>query len=838
MRRVPVLLLALAAAALLGAAASVSHAAPGYPRPRDPLDGARLRLALQRLQVLGGALYIAAHPDDENTALLAYWANGRLVRSAYLSLTRGDGGQNLIGTEIGEQLGVIRTQELLSARRVDGAEQFFTRALDFGFSKNPDETLRIWGHDRILADVVWVIRRFQPDVIVTRFATDGSGGHGHHTASALLAEEAFAAAADPKRFPEQLRWVKPWQAKRLMWNAYRFGNMGPDTSRTRLKLDLGAYNPLLGRSYTEIAGESRSMHKSQGFGAAERRGAWENSFEHRLGERATRDLFDGVDLSWNRVKGGERVAAMLREIERAYDPERPEALLPALVRARAAIAALPSDPRVDAKLAEVVEVMRSCAGLWIEADAASASAIPGSTLPVTVTVLNRSQSPVTLESVTLPYGAVAKLSPGAGTLAPNQPATADAAIPLPADLAITQPYWLRARMLPGSFEVADPTLIGTPENAPALAARVTVTLAGERVSFDAPVVYRWVDPVLGERYRPLEISPPVTCRFDQGVYLFPDRAPREIRLVVECADSALDGVARLRLPEGWKCNPAEARVQLARRGAEQGLRFEVTPAAGPAAATVTAEIETHGGRYSYRHITIDHPHIPVQTLFPPAEARLVRTDVRHTGDQLAYLMGPGDQVPEALRQIGYHVTLLGDDEIENADLRRYDAVVVGVRAYNTRPRLRALQPRLLDYVSQGGRLVLQYDTADDALKDALGPYPFTISRDRVTVEDAEMRVLKPDHPLLTTPNRIGADDFSGWVQERGLYYANPFDPRYETVLSANDPGESAKDGGLLFARYGKGAFIYTGLSWFRQLPAGVPGAYRLFANLVSPDRAP
>jgi LmbE family N-acetylglucosaminyl deacetylase len=849
MRRAPNALLTLArlllVLPLVVAAPTTSRAANGYPRPNDPLDGAHLRAALERLQVVGGALYVGAHPDDENTALLAEWANGRKVRAAYLSMTRGDGGQNLIGTEIGEQLGVIRTQELLEARRVDGAEQFFTRALDFGFSKKPEETLAFWGHDRMLADVVWVIRRFQPDVIVTRFATDGSGGHGHHTASAILAEEAFAAAADPKRFPEQLQWVKPWQAKRLMWNAYRFGTMGADTTRGRLHQDLGAYDALLGRSYTEIAGESRSMHKSQGFGAAERRGAWDNSFEHRLGDRATSDLFDGVDLSWKRVPGGERVGALLAEAERSFDPAQPAALLPLLAKAHAAMAGLPSDPRVDAKRAELLEVMRSCAGLWIEADAATPSTIPGARLPVTVTVLNRSDAGATLDGVELLYGATGKpagVAVGgklAGTaLAPNLPVNAEAVVAIPADMPITQPYWLRAPMLKGSFEVADPRMIGLPENPAPLVARVRITLAGEPLVFDAPVVYRWVDPVLGERYRPIEIGPPATCRFDQGVYLFPDLAPREMRVVVECADTALDAVTRLKLPAGWKAEPASAPVKLAGRGSEQSLRFTVTPAAGPAAATVAAEVETRGRRYSYRHVVIDHPHIPVETLFPPAEARLVRVDLRHAGDQVAYVMGPGDQGPDALRQIGYHVTMLADDEVENADLSRYDAVVVGVRAYNTRPRLKTLQKRLLAYCAQGGRLVLQYDTADDNLKDALGPWPFTISRDRVTVEEAEMRVLKPGHPLLATPNTIGPDDFKGWVQERGLYYANPWDPRYETVFSANDPGETPKDGGLLFARYGKGTFIYTGLSWFRQLPAGVPGAWRLFANLVSPDRQP
>jgi LmbE family N-acetylglucosaminyl deacetylase len=845
----PVPVLALAAAVVMIAAAPcAADVTGGYPRPRAAMNAAELRLALAKLQVVGSALFVGAHPDDENTALLSWLASGRMVRTAYLSLTRGDGGQNLIGVETGEQLGVIRTQELLAARRIDGAEQYFTRALDFGYSKNPDETLAIWGRDRILADAVYVIRAFRPDVIITRFPTDGGGGHGHHTASAILAEEAFAAAADPARYPEQLGLVKPWQAKRLVWNAFRFGNAPADTTRTRLRVDVGAFSPLLGRSYTEIAGESRSMHKSQGFGAAERRGTWEITFEHRLGERASRDLFEGVDLGWSRIQGGDMVAGLLEKAARSYDPDHPAAILPTLFAAHAAMGAIGPVPLVTAKRAELLEVIRSCAGLWVDAIAAEPASTPGSRVRVRLTVLGRSDAPLTLERIELPYGAVARLAgdpktdpaarlePVRARLEANRPLIAEAEIPLPADAPLTQPYWLRVPALAGSFQVAEEALIGLPENPPALGARVLLRAFGERVVFEVPVVHRSIDPVQGERYRALEIVPPATCRFDQGVYLFPDAAPREVRLTVECADTALVGTARLVLPDGWRATPDAAPVRLAGRSSEQEIRFAVTPAPGPAAAVVGAELQVGGTHAATRLVRIDHPHIPVQTLFPPAEARLVRADVRHTGSEIAYLMGSGDQVPDALRQMGFHVTLLSDEDVEHMDLGRFGAVIAGVRAYNTRPRLLALQPRLLEYVSNGGRLVVQYDTADETLKDRLGPWPFTIARDRVTVEGAEMRLLKPMHPLLVTPNRITPDDFSGWVQERGLYYAGSWDPKYETVLSANDPGETAKDGGLLFARHGQGVFIYTGLSWFRQLPAGVPGAWRLFANLVSPAR--
>ena len=829
------------------------------PRPPDAMGAAELRVALRKLRNLGSVLYIGAHPDDDNTAVLACLARQRLVRTAYLSLTRGDGGQNILGVETGEALGVLRTQELLASRRVDGAEQYFSRALDFGYSKSPEEALAIWGHDRILSDMVWVIRRFRPDVIVTRFGTDGSGGHGHHTASALLAGEAFHAAADAKQFPEQLKDVSTWQARRLLWNTWDPKKEGRDPQRAPLiTLDVGAYDPELGIAYSEIGGRARSLNRSQGAGTPEERGPGVEYFEPVDGDPAAHDLFDGIDLGWSRIAGGARLEPLLREAERRFDPDHPADLLPVLARARAAMIPLAADARVAAKLRDLETVMRSCAGLWLEAIAEGPTVSPGDTLRVTLTAINRSSAPLALERIELPGGAPAffaaasreaagrrfgpareiETDPGAPVgatpraLASNQPVTAIARLPLSADLPFTQPTWLRERPLEGSFQYAEATEIGDPEDRPAVAARFVVRMAGQPVSYEVPVAYRWTDRVYGDRYRALEVLPPVTCQFDQGVYLFSGAAAREVRVAFLSTRGAIAGTARLKLPPLWRAEPATVPVHLA-PGAEQVVSFVVTPADTPAAATVAAEIEVGGRTYARRLVRIDYPHIPIQTLLPPAEARVVHVDVRHVGEQVGYLMGSGDQVPEALGQMGFHVTQLSDDEVENGDLSRFATIVAGVRAYNTRPRLRVLEPRLLDYVAQGGRLVLQYNTAESGLNDRLGPWPFKISRDRVTVEQAEMRMLDPAHPLLQSPNRITAQDFAGWVQERGLYYANPWDPRYQTVLSANDPGEAPKDGGLLYARHGKGVFIYTGLAWFRQLPAGVPGAWRLFANLVS-----
>ncbi|MFN8587871.1 MAG: PIG-L family deacetylase [Candidatus Eisenbacteria bacterium] len=834
MRPIPFARFAPAFAALLAFAAVVPSALAD-PRPREVLDAARLRLALQKLQVTGSALFVAAHPDDENTAMLAWLSNGRKVRTGYLSMTRGDGGQNLIGTEFGEQLGLVRTQELLGARRVDGAEQFFTRALDFGFSKGPDETFAFWGRERVLADVVYVIRRFRPDVIVTRFPTDGGGGHGHHTASAILAEEAFAAAADPARFPEQLATVKPWQAKRLVWNAFRFGNAPPDTTPGRIRVDVGAYQPLLGRSFSEIAGESRSMHKSQGFGSAERRGELTNTFEHRLGARANAELFEGVDLSWGRFPNGARVAALLREAEAKFDPAHPEALLPVLLKARDAMAACGDDPLVGVKRAELMDVIRSCAGLWLEAVASRPTTVPGGRVRVVTSVLDRTGAGLTLEKVEIVNGPASTRA--ARPLARNLAASDTLTATLAADAPLTQPWWLSQPGDKGAFAVPDQKLVGDPESAPALLARFTLAAGASRLQYDVPVVSRSVDPVLGERYRALEVVPPVTSRFEQGAYLFADAAPRDVRVVVESSLEPLAGTVKLSLPAGWRAEPAARAITLSAQG-DTTLAFRVTPpaAAANAPTTVRCIVESDYQQYDRRLVRIDHEHIPVQTLLPAAEAKLVRADVKHAGANVAYVMGSGDAVPAALAQMGWAVTLLSDADVEEGDLSKYDAVVIGVRAYNTRPRLLAHQDRLLAYAANGGRLVVQYQTADASFDNKLGPLPFKISRDRVTDETAAMRVRLAGHPLLTTPNAIGDADFAGWVQERGLYYAQPFDAGYDAVFGANDAGEPSRDGGLIVAKVGKGTFVYTGLAFFRQLPAGVPGAYRLFANLVSSDR--
>ncbi|HEX7678879.1 MAG TPA: PIG-L family deacetylase [Thermoanaerobaculia bacterium] len=811
---------------------------------QKPLDAAQIQLALKKLTVVGSALYVAAHPDDENTALIAYLGNERLYRTGYLSMTRGDGGQNLLGDEKGELLGVIRTQELLAARRTDGSEQFFTRALDFGYSKNPTETLAIWNHDLILADVVWNIRRFQPDVIITRFPTTGEGGHGHHTASAILAGEAFTAAADPTKFPEQLKYVSTWQPRRLFFNKFSFRAIPPgDPSIAKsLLVDLGTYNPLLGRAYTEIAAESRSMHKSQGFGVAERRGTSPNYFDQLAGDPAATDMFEGIDTSWSRYAGGEAVGKVLQQASDTFDPKNPSKTIPLLLQAYdlldrlSANAAWSSHPWAAVKMRDLQGAIRACAGISIDVAAGDSSVIAGGALPISVTVVNRSDYPFTLAMVASRYA-----DPSKAVNAPltnNVPVKTDLSVKLPPDFPISQPYWLKKPPLKGSYVVDDQQLIGLPENPAAIPMIVTLTdNAMHTIIFEVPAVYRWTDAVQGERVRNVDVVPEVTANLGASVYVFPDLQPKPVTVWLRNFSVKGPVSVRLRLPRGWNADPISTVVTFAQKGEEARTTFQVTPPKkGEYADVFGAQVElADGKKLDYGITNIDYNHIPPQRVFGDAFAKLVRADIKKRGTRVGYIMGAGDDVASALRQVGYDVTLLTDDDLDRGDFAKYDAIVTGVRAYNTRPRMRLAHPKLMEYVKNGGTLVVQYNSTNPQplLVDVPGPYPFKVTSERVTVEEAPVRFVHPDSPLLNTPNKITDADFNDWVQERGLYFVKDWDAQYQTVLASHDPGEPDKEGGELYAHYGKGTFIYTSYAWFRQLPAGVPGAYKMFVNLVS-----
>ena len=826
MRRVLLLILAIATAL-----------------PLSARTAAELQLAIRKLGVTGSALYVSAHPDDENTAMLAWLANERLYRTAYLSITRGDGGQNLIGNEAGPLLGVIRTHELLAARRIDGAQQLFTRAIDFGYSKTPEETLQIWGHEEVLADVVWAIRRFQPDVIITRFPVTGEGGHGHHTASAILAEEAFVAAADPNRFPEQLQTVQPWQAKRIFWNRFSFGRQidpnDPAVAKS-LRVDLGAYNRQLGRAYTEIAAESRSEHKSQGFGSAERRGTLLNYFDHRGGEPATADLFEGVPTTWSRYPKGERLDAVFKKAAETFDPDNPQASLPLLLEAYALLDGpfraewFKSHPWLETRKQELLEVIRDCAGLAIDVAAADSSVTPGGEIPVSVTVVNRSDYPFRLSMVASLH-ANPSIAPGTA-LENNKPVKTDLKIKLPASFAWSQPYWLEHQPGKGMYRVLNQLTIGRPDNWPDIPINVVLQdNAMNSLIFQVPLGYRWTDPVRGEVVREVDVVPPATVKLGSNVYVFPDAKPRPVTAWMR-SFGATTATLKLNAPAGWKVEPASHAVTFTGKGDEQRATFTVTPPAADATGAVAAELTAGDVTVTQGIVDIDYAHIPAQRILGDAAAKVVRADIKRAGQRLGYIMGSGDDIPNILRQVGYDVELLTDADLDRGDFTKYDAIVAGIRAYNTRDRLKLGHAKLMQYVENGGTYVVQYNTSNflgDTNIPAPGPYPFKISRDRVTVEEAPVTLLAPSHPLLTTPNKITAKDFDGWVQERGLYFTSDWDPKYTTILASSDPGEPEKAGGQLYAKHGKGVFVYTSYAWWRQLPAGVPGAIRAFVNLVS-----
>ncbi|MEO8602681.1 MAG: PIG-L family deacetylase [bacterium] len=821
-------------ARLLGAflaAMSLALAAPGAAE-EPTMHAGMLAHALDRLAGTGRVLYIAAHPDDENTRLLAYLANQRHVTAAYLSMTRGGGGQNLIGTEQGELLDVVRTEELLAARRLDGATQRFTRMRDFGFSKTAEETLAVWNHDEALADVVWVIRSFQPDVVVARF-NELPPNHGHHTASAILAREAFSAAADAQRFPEQLQnGVTAWQARRLLLNVPTWTDQAPPADA--LTLDVGTYDARLGLGYADLAARSRSQHKSQGFGVAGERGPILERFVTVAGSAPTKDILDGVELGWQRFgAAGAPVAAALKTARAALQRDEPERAVPALFEAQQALAALPDSPRVRDARTALAPLVADAAGLFVRATAAQPGVVPGGTVALKVEIAQRRPAGLTLRAIDFP-GAAPQLIDAPLALNAKREVAQD--VRVPADAPVSAPYWMAQPALPGRQVVPDATLIGAPQGPPALSVTVELALGARVVRLPVPVLYAWIDPVQGERTRPFLIVPPATVTPLRQAVLLPNGHSANVALRVRAGQDDLRGDVLLPVPAEWRVEPPRQTVALAKVGDETTVTFSVAAPATGQPIQVAPAIAVGGTTWSLRQDVIDYPHIPMQVILHPATLRLVPLAIRVPTGVIGYIPGPGDTVAEALAHVGCTVEVIDEATLRNGDLAHYAAIVVGIRAYNTRDVLHAAHERLMHYVADGGTLVVQYNTNNRLapLDIAIGPYPLSIGRDRITDETAAMQPVAAAQPLLTAPNAITAADFDGWVQERGLYYADKWDDAYKPLLRSADPGEGPLLGGLLVADYGRGRYIYTGLSFFRQLPAGVPGAYRLFANLLAP----
>lgn len=794
-------------------------------------------LGLKKLNVLGSVLYIAAHPDDENTRLLTYLSKDRLYRTGYLSLTRGDGGQNLIGDEQGVELGLIRTQELLSARRIDGAEQFFSRAFDFGYSKTPDETFTKWYREKILSDVVWVIRKFRPDVIITRFPTTGEGGHGHHTASAILANEAFTAAADPKRFPEQLAWVKPWQAKRIFWNTFNFGSVNT-TSAQQMHLDVGGYNPVLGKSYGELAAESRSQHKSQGFGATKSRGEALEYFKLTGGANAGDDLFDGINTDWQRAEGGAAIAPIVNSLLASFDFMQPQRSVPQLVQLYRKLKSLPASYWRDQKMKEVTDLIEAASGLWAEAYSAQPYAVQGDSVRINFVLNDRLGAGIKMTGFSVnSFDSSYNVS-----LEKNRNLAFGKMFFIPNTQPVTQPYWLQQPMSEGYFNVTDQQLIGMADVQPAFTVTYHLRIDGADLSFTKPIRYKFTDQVKGELYEPLVVLPKYTLEIPHRMNIA--RSPADwTEEFYYITQRDLKGI------QVFHNNlSAVESTEAISRGRRQIVSakpvINTDPAnrhTGGASASVDTSLfivhyyEDAAGTPAKELHSIRYDHIPYISYFTNAENRFQLIDVKTAGKKIGYIVGAGDKVPVALEQMGYEVTLLTEKELSRNSLDQYDAVISGVRAFNTNEWLNKYYDKLMKYVEQGGNYIVQYSQANN-IRAKMGPYNFSVSGKRITDENAAVTFLKPDHPVLNFPNRITQSDFKGWVQERSIYHADNLDPHYETILRMNDPGEAPDDGSLVIAPYGKGFFTYTGLVFFRELPAGVPGAYRLIANIIALNR--
>lgn len=791
---------------------------------------------VQKLNFLGTALYIAAHPDDENTRLIAYLANNVKARTAYLSLTRGDGGQNLIGSEMRELLGVIRTQELLAARGVDAGEQLFSRANDFGYSKHSDETLEIWQKEKVLADVVWAIRTFKPDVIVNRFnhRTPGTT-HGHHTASAMLSVEAFDLAGDKTKYPEQLNLTNTWQPNRLFFNTswwfYGSREKFKEADKSKmLNFDVGVYYPLKGLSNNELASMASSQHLCQGFGRVTTRGSQTEYVEFLKGDfpKDKNDIFSGINTTWNRIEGGGAIGDILYDVEKNFDFVNPSKHLPELLKAYKKIENLKDAHWKKIKITALKEIIEACTGLYLEASANSAATTPSSSVELSFEVLNRSTVSMELTAV--------KILPENKMIQKNLDLFSNKKQNFKETIVIqntnySSPYWLNQPWDLGMYTVQDQKLIGKPATPRPINIQYDLMINNVSISFKKPVVYRYSKRDKGEIYEPFEILPKVTTQLKNKVLLFAEDKAQKVPVIVRSGAKNTSGVARLVVPEGWKVIPKEIQFSIAQKNDIQVVDFMVKPTKKQSEGKLKAIATIDGKEYNQELVEINYDHIPKQSVLLLSEAKVVRLNIKKEGKLIGYIQGSGDAVPESLRQIGYEVKELDIQTINAENLQEFDAVVIGIRAYNTKKELQFKQKYLLEYVKNGGNVIVQYNTNRRVAINA--PYELELSRDRVTDENAKVTLLAKDHSLLNYPNKIVTADFNGWVQERGLYFPNKWSKEYIPILAMNDKGETSKAGSLLIAKYGKGNYIYTGLSFFRELPAGVSGAYKLFANMLS-----
>lgn len=792
---------------------------------------------LKKLNFLGSALYIAAHPDDENTRLISYLANDVKARTAYLSLTRGDGGQNLIGPEIRELLGVIRTQELLAARRTDGGQQLFTRANDFGYSKHPDETLAIWNKEEVLGDVVRAIRKFKPDIIINRFNHRNPGStHGHHTSSAMLSVEAFDILNNPAKYPASAKAFGVWQPKRLFFNTSWWFYGGEEAFKKADKTNLmevetGNYYSDLGLSNGEIASLSRSMHKSQGFGSTGSRGSQTEYLEFLKGDFPDnkKNLFDGIDTSWSRLEGGPAIGAILQPLESNFNFKNPSAMLPQLTQAYELVKQLKDNHWRTIKLQQLEVLILDCGGIFLEAVANTNAINPKGTYEVTFETINRSDFSVVINSIKSAEGEL--LLAVNQTLEPNEKKEFNLTM-ASKSTRVSAPYWLNEKGSLGMYKAPE-TMIGMPETPAPEQVIFDIQLRRTQLPVRRNVVYKFNDPVKGEVYQPLEVLPAVTSSIPEKVLIFSSEDSRQVPVTVTAGKDNITGSVTLQHPKGWEVSPAQGVFNIEKKGQSQTIQFTVIPPKEQSEGYLTSLVQMGNQFFDKELVTIEYDHIPFQRVLLPSEAKIVRIGIEKKGEHIGYIEGAGDAIPQSLQEIGYRVTTINPSDIFADNLQQYDAIVVGIRAYNTVPELAYKQSELNKYVENGGTLLLQYNTSHRMVTKDIGPYAISLSRDRVTDEFSEVSILAPQHPVLNQPNKITRNDFNGWVQERGLYFPSEWDAKFTPILGMKDKNYEESKGSLLVAPYGKGYYIYTGLSFFRELPAGVPGAYRLFANLLS-----
>lgn len=793
-----------------------------------PASSTQIYHEIAQLNNLVNVLYLAAHPDDENTRLLAWLVNDQHINTAYLSLTRGDGGQNILGNEQGAALGLIRTHELLEARKMDGAGQYFTRAIDFGFSKNADETFKHWDKALLTKDVAWIYRKFRPDVVICRFPPNANAGHGQHAASAILAEEAYKVSGDKTMYPEQLKYYKAWQPKRVLFNSFRFGDRNT-TAEDQFKLSVGQYSPGIGMGYGELAGISRSIHRSQGAGTPSIPGVQTEYFKLVAGDSFKTSLFEGIDITWGRV-GRPEIGEQIQEILSAYDFNHPEKSLKALLALRKEIETVKNNYWRTQKLKELDELILHCSGLMAEVYTRQAEATRGETLSFTLRIIARSDEPILLYSVKwLQSDTTMRISLGKDSLL-----NFEKKITIPNNATYTEPYWLiDGNNDNGHFKVPADSLIGHPTTPHPLHITANIRIGGSDFTLNVPLSFKKLDPTHGDVIEQLRIVPDASVEFTSGlivadgdgsvqatVRIHPNKSISNASLVVYSKDMVYEAKA-LNLQKGIDT------VIVAKFSSKEVNTFSKDD------FYLLANLQTDNGLCARQQNIIKYEHLPTLQYFTPAYAKVLRSNWKSTVKRIGYVEGAGDNVAEVLRLAGLQVDILSEQDITLERLKKYDAILTGVRVINTEKRMNYWMHILNQYVQQGGTLVMQYNTLQDMATTNIGPYPITLANLRVTEEDASIALLDAKHKTLNSPNKITNEDYADWVQERGLYFAGKWDDKYKPLFRMNDTGEKPLDGSTLYTQYGKGHYIYTSLAFFRQLPAGNKGAIRLLLNMLN-----